>query len=180
MGVAGLFDAGGRAGTAGSMTKTQPISDALGHKSVLDKQRAAIDKLRAQNEALKHDLLLENKFSVRPGDPYAQALINQLQDEGDNLARKVGKLWQDLTQPCRLLHGFTQTPLEMGFQGVDDSRRTVQVFMLQHGEPATSNGSRRLPQLQTPVTYCICPHRLCWKCARARCLTSSRSTPSSC
>jgi hypothetical protein len=53
--------------------------------------RAAIEKLRAQNEELKHDLLLENKFSVRPGDPYAQALINRLQDEGDMLARKVGE-----------------------------------------------------------------------------------------
>ncbi len=52
--------------------------------------RAAIEKLRAQNEQLKHELLLENKFSVRPGDPYAQALINRLQDEGDMLARKVG------------------------------------------------------------------------------------------
>ena len=51
--------------------------------------RAAIEKLRAQNEEFKHDLLLENKFSVRPGDPYAQALINRLQDEGDMLARKV-------------------------------------------------------------------------------------------
>ncbi len=51
--------------------------------------RAAIEKLRAQNEQLKHDLLLENKFSVRPGDACAQSLINSLQDEGDNLARKV-------------------------------------------------------------------------------------------
>lgn len=33
---------------------------------------------------------MENKFSVRPGDPFAQALINKLQDEGDMLARKVG------------------------------------------------------------------------------------------
>jgi hypothetical protein len=51
--------------------------------------RAAIEKLRAQNEQLKGELLLENKFSVRPGDPFAQALINRLQDEGDMLARKV-------------------------------------------------------------------------------------------
>lgn len=54
--------------------------------------RAAIEKLREQNEQLKGELLLENKFSVRPGDPFAQALINRLQDEGDMLARKVGKL----------------------------------------------------------------------------------------
>lgn len=51
--------------------------------------RSAIEKLREQNEQLKHDLLLENKFSVKPGDPYAQTLINRLQDEGDMLARKV-------------------------------------------------------------------------------------------
>lgn len=42
-----------------------------------------------QNDQLKTELLLENKFSVRPGDPFAQALINRLQDEGDMLARKV-------------------------------------------------------------------------------------------
>jgi hypothetical protein len=51
--------------------------------------RSAIEKLRAQNEQLKTDLLMENKFSVRPGDPFAQQLINRLQDEGDMLARKV-------------------------------------------------------------------------------------------
>ena len=42
-----------------------------------------------QNEQLKHELLLENKFSIRPGDANAQALINRLQDEGDMLARQV-------------------------------------------------------------------------------------------
>jgi hypothetical protein len=71
------------------MSKTINMVDTLGHKSVMEKQRAAIEKLRQQNEQLKHDLLLENKFSVRPGDPYAQALINRLQDEGDMLARKL-------------------------------------------------------------------------------------------
>lgn len=78
-----------RTHTAGSMNKTGSLGETLGHKSVLEKQRAAIEKLRLQNEQLKHDLLLENKFSVRPGDAYAQALINSLQDEGDNLARKI-------------------------------------------------------------------------------------------
>ncbi|GIL88327.1 hypothetical protein Vretimale_15075 [Volvox reticuliferus] len=79
-----------RAGSSGSMGKgTLGSGDTLGHKSVLDKQRAAIEKLRAQNEQLKTELLLENKFSVRPGDPFAQALINRLQDEGDMLARKI-------------------------------------------------------------------------------------------
>lgn len=79
-----------RATSSGSAGKTNGgLSDTLGHKSVLDKQRATIEKLRAQNDQLKNDLLLENKFSVRPGDPYAQVLINKLQDEGDLLARKI-------------------------------------------------------------------------------------------
>ncbi|KAG2488983.1 hypothetical protein HYH03_012424 [Edaphochlamys debaryana] len=77
-------------GSAGSMGKgSLGAGDTLGHKSVLDKQKAAIEKLRSQNEQLKTELLLENKFSVRPGDPFAQALINRLQDEGDMLARKI-------------------------------------------------------------------------------------------
>lgn len=74
-----------RGHSAGSMG----VTGTLGSASVMTKQRAALEKLRAQNENLKHELLLENKFSVRPGDPYAQALINRLQDEGDMLARKI-------------------------------------------------------------------------------------------
>jgi hypothetical protein len=53
--------------------------------------RAAIDKLRQQNARLKEDLLLENKFSVRPSDPGATVLINKLQDEADLYTRKVCK-----------------------------------------------------------------------------------------
>lgn len=78
-----------RGHSSGSMGKTSLGADTLGHKSVVDKLKAAIEKLKTQNEQLKHDLVLENKFSVRPGDPYAQALINRLQDEGDLLARKI-------------------------------------------------------------------------------------------
>eukprot|EP00882_Tetradesmus_deserticola_P019599 GHRQ01021107.1.p2 GENE.GHRQ01021107.1~~GHRQ01021107.1.p2 ORF type:complete len:106 (+),score=26.07 GHRQ01021107.1:473-790(+) len=52
--------------------------------------RAAIDKLRQQNARLKEDLLLENKFSVRPSNPGATVLINKLQDEADVYTRKVG------------------------------------------------------------------------------------------
>lgn len=51
--------------------------------------RAAIDKLRQQNAKLKEELLLENKFSVRPSNPGATALINKLQDEADMYTRKV-------------------------------------------------------------------------------------------
>jgi hypothetical protein len=53
--------------------------------------RAAIDKLRQQNARLKEDLLLENKFSVRPSNPGATVLINKLQDEADLYTRKVCK-----------------------------------------------------------------------------------------
>ncbi len=51
--------------------------------------RAAIDRLRQQNAKLKEDLLLENKFSVRPSNPGATQLINKLQDEADLYTRKV-------------------------------------------------------------------------------------------
>lgn len=43
---------------------------------------------------------------MRPGDPFAQALINSLQDEGDNLARKVGlacKRWAALDMHSQAL-----------------------------------------------------------------------------
>lgn len=52
-------------------------------------RRAAIDRLRQQNARLKEDLLLENKFSVRPSNPGATQLINKLQDEADLYTRKV-------------------------------------------------------------------------------------------
>ncbi len=51
--------------------------------------RFAIEKLRTQNAKLKEDLLLENKFSVRPSNPGATILINKLQDEADLYTRKV-------------------------------------------------------------------------------------------
>lgn len=51
--------------------------------------RAAIDRLRQQNARLKEDLLLENKFSVRPSNPGATQMINKLQDEADLYTRKV-------------------------------------------------------------------------------------------
>lgn len=51
--------------------------------------RAAIDRLRQQNAKLKEDLLLENKFSVRPSNPGATQMINKLQDEADLYTRKV-------------------------------------------------------------------------------------------
>lgn len=45
--------------------------------------------MRQQNARLKEDLLLENKFSVRPSNAGATQLINKLQDEADLYTRKV-------------------------------------------------------------------------------------------
>ncbi|KIY97154.1 flagellar outer dynein arm-docking complex protein 2 [Monoraphidium neglectum] len=75
---------------AGTLTRTGgSLPDTLSHKSVVEKQRAAIEKLRAQNARLKEELLLENKFSVRPSNPSATIWINKLQDEADLYTRKI-------------------------------------------------------------------------------------------
>lgn len=50
---------------------------------------ATIDKLRKDNESLKEELFLENKFSVTPTDNIAAHRIACLQDEADALTRKV-------------------------------------------------------------------------------------------
>ncbi|KAK9834716.1 hypothetical protein WJX74_008491 [Apatococcus lobatus] len=53
------------------------------------KQRAAIEKLRADNMLLKEELMLENKFSVQPTTANAAALIAALQDQSDQYTRKI-------------------------------------------------------------------------------------------
>jgi hypothetical protein len=63
--------------------------------------RAAIEKLRQQNARLKEDLLLENKFSVRPSNPGASLMINKLQDEADLYTRKVRWWWRVVRVVCR-------------------------------------------------------------------------------
>eukprot|EP00877_Chromochloris_zofingiensis_P013781 jgi/Chrzof1/8657/Cz03g19020.t1 len=79
----------GRTVTGATLHKTGSFNDTLSHKSVLDKQRAAIEKLRLQNAKLKEELLLENKFSVRPSNAGSTVLINKLQDEADLYTRKI-------------------------------------------------------------------------------------------
>ncbi|CAL8464518.1 g4053 [Coccomyxa elongata] len=54
------------------------------------KQRAAIDKLKADNELLKEEVLLENKFSVRPTTTSAAATIDSLQEQSDVQTKKIG------------------------------------------------------------------------------------------
>ncbi|KAF8055922.1 ODA1 [Scenedesmus sp. PABB004] len=78
-----------RPGAPGQPGRASTLSEPLSHKSVVEKQRAAISKLREQNARLKEELLLENKFSVRPSNPGAAALINKLQDEADLFTRKI-------------------------------------------------------------------------------------------
>lgn len=68
--------------------------------------RAAIDKLRQQNARLKEDLLLENKFSVRPSNPGATVLINKLQDEADLYTRKVTALARARAAGMHHSHGW--------------------------------------------------------------------------
>ncbi|GBF94682.1 flagellar outer dynein arm-docking complex [Raphidocelis subcapitata] len=84
-------DATGRPGalTGGVPRQGGGPGDTLSHKSVIEKQRAAIEKLRGQNARLKEELLLENKFSVRPSNPAATIWINKLQDEADLYTRKI-------------------------------------------------------------------------------------------
>ncbi|KAI8473807.1 MAG: outer dynein arm docking complex protein ODA1 [Monoraphidium minutum] len=77
------------AGGGGPSGATGGLPDTLAHKSVIEKQRAAIEKLRGQNARLKEELLLENKFSVRPSNPSATVWINKLQDEADLYTRKI-------------------------------------------------------------------------------------------
>ncbi|KAK9805927.1 hypothetical protein WJX73_005724 [Symbiochloris irregularis] len=56
---------------------------------LLNKQRGAIEKLRADNLALKEELLLENRFSVQPSTANAAALIKNLKDQGDALTLQI-------------------------------------------------------------------------------------------
>ena len=51
--------------------------------------RAAIEKLRTDNEALKEEMQLENKFSVRPTSSSAAATIAMLRQQSDACTQKV-------------------------------------------------------------------------------------------
>ena len=52
-------------------------------------RRATIEKLRLDNNQLKEELLLENKFCVVPLDNIAGGRIVCMQDEADLMTRKV-------------------------------------------------------------------------------------------
>lgn len=51
--------------------------------------RATIEKLRTDNNHLKEELLLENKFSITPIDTIAGGRIVGMQDEADAMTRKA-------------------------------------------------------------------------------------------
>ena len=52
-------------------------------------RRAAIEKLRADNAALKEELVLENRFSMAPSQGSAAALIQSLQCQSDLYTAKA-------------------------------------------------------------------------------------------
>ena len=57
-------------------------------QNVIRRQRAAIDKLKADNLALKQELALETRADfVAP--PHVQDEITRLQDEADSYTRKI-------------------------------------------------------------------------------------------
>ncbi|KAL4431319.1 hypothetical protein ABPG75_006575 [Micractinium tetrahymenae] len=55
----------------------------------LRKQRAAAEAIAADNQKLKEELMLENKFSVNPTTQTAAALIANLQEQADVYAAKI-------------------------------------------------------------------------------------------
>lgn len=58
----------------------------------LRKQRAAAEAIGADNQKLKEELMLENKFSVNPTTQTAAALIANLQEQADVYAAKARHL----------------------------------------------------------------------------------------
>lgn len=58
----------------------------------LRKQRAAAEAIAADNQKLKEELMLENKFSVNPTTQTATALIANLQEQADVYAAKASRL----------------------------------------------------------------------------------------
>lgn len=80
-----------RAGTApprspgGGGSLCRPADNA----QFLRKQRAAAEAIAADNQKLKEELMLENKFSVNPTSTTAAALIANLQEQADVYEVKV-------------------------------------------------------------------------------------------
>lgn len=75
---------------AGSARRVPPpLAIATESKNMSSKQRAAIDKLKSDNMALKDELAMENRYSALPTNPAATAQITKLQDQADMFTRKV-------------------------------------------------------------------------------------------
>lgn len=74
-------------GGAGTVAPARPADNA----QFLRKQRAAAEAIAADNQKLKEELMLENKFSVNPTTQTAAALITNLQEQADVYAHKVGR-----------------------------------------------------------------------------------------
>lgn len=65
------------------------VAEVLQHKGVMEKTKAAIEKLVQQNEQLKDELLLANKSSVKPANAESSAIIQRLIDESDLYSKKI-------------------------------------------------------------------------------------------
>ena len=61
----------------------------VGELALHGRCRAAIEKLRADNAALKEELVLENRFSMAPSQGSAAALIQSLQRQSDLYTAKA-------------------------------------------------------------------------------------------
>ncbi|GMH39417.1 hypothetical protein BSKO_07315 [Bryopsis sp. KO-2023] len=80
----------GPEGTTGIISRNSfKLKESLQHTSVASKQRHAIEKIRTDNNKLKEELLLENKFSVQPANAASAIQICKLQDEADMYTRKI-------------------------------------------------------------------------------------------
>eukprot|EP00232_Nephroselmis_pyriformis_P003386 CAMPEP_0182912456 /NCGR_PEP_ID=MMETSP0034_2-20130328/37522_1 /TAXON_ID=156128 /ORGANISM="Nephroselmis pyriformis, Strain CCMP717" /LENGTH=532 /DNA_ID=CAMNT_0025049131 /DNA_START=62 /DNA_END=1660 /DNA_ORIENTATION=- len=60
-----------------------------GRSAVQMRQSRTVDKLKQDNQRLKDDLLLENKYSALPVNSAATAQIAKLQDQADMFTRKI-------------------------------------------------------------------------------------------
>jgi len=72
------------------------------------KQRATVEKLKADNSKLKDELLLENKYSTARSNPAATAQIQKLQDQADVLTRKIEIEKRKVSELDKQIDGMSQ------------------------------------------------------------------------
>jgi len=102
-------------------------------QSVLRKQRATIDKLKADNQQLKEDLQLERKHAKVYDSVSAQSQIAKLQDAGDMYTRKIElekRRIEELDKQMEIMHKkIWEQRQKMG--GINASRENNQAIVKQ-------------------------------------------------